>query len=499
MKMNLKFRLFFLLATNFILSPVAAQTQTIMARVVDAKTSEPVPYATIQFASNKGIIANDEGLFSFSLDDLSSTQDSVYISCMGYEKAALSIDSPLDSIISLTPKPIELNAVYLFDNELEVEDIIEKVRENLDQNYNREPVRQRLFLRQSNLNNVNKLDIEFKKSSIVELNEKFIDSVVSILPRKAAYYTESLCDYYKMPEESRLQIVKAAELYDKNNLGSTEELGERLETIFKENVKSNSYLKIKSGWFGQKVQVDSILAASEEEDAESAEKPKNEGFHSGKKYELGELYEQLFFREDSKLNFIDKYKRYEFVLKGYTAIDDQGVYVVQFAPKGSQDFQGTLFINIEDFAIMRLEYQNVNSLRRFKLLGLYYEEVLLKGTTIYGKTENGKYDLKFMDKVFGRKMGINRPLSVIEKNKYVKGRRKQNELALELDILNSNTEKVELVVFESDNISYGEIKNTEENKNIEATYLSQYDPHFWEGYDIMEPNQAIKAFSAAAR
>ena len=50
----------------------------------------------------------------------------------------------------------------------------------------------------------------------------------------------------------------------KTNSGSLEAMGERLENIFKENVKPDSYLKIKSGIFGTKMQLDSILDDTEE-------------------------------------------------------------------------------------------------------------------------------------------------------------------------------------------------------------------------------------------
>ena len=169
--------------------------QQTTARIVDAKTSEPIPYATIQFGTNKGIITNEEGLFSLRLEEIDSEQDSLYISSIGYEKTAIALSDELDSLILIQPKPIELSGVYLFNEELDVDEIIEKVKERLPENYNSEPVKQRLFFRVSDLNRLNRLNIDFKKSTIEELNEPFIDSVVSIIPRNAAYYTESLCKY----------------------------------------------------------------------------------------------------------------------------------------------------------------------------------------------------------------------------------------------------------------------------------------------------------------
>lgn len=483
----------------FLLASISIYGQSISSRVVDTKTNEGIPYATVQFAENRGIITNEEGRFSINLNPRLEQQDSIYISSMGYKKTAIHFKAALDSVIYIEPKAIELNEVYLFNNDLSVDEIIEKVKENLPINYNREPIKQRLFFRQSSLNTMTKLDIEFEKSTIEELNKKFLDSVISILPRNASYYTESLCDFYRKPDEHRLYIEKAAELYDKNNEGSMEALSAKLERIFKENVKPDSYLKIKSGWFGQKVELDSIFDSSDETAAieDELKDQGNKHFLSSKKNQLHDLYSELFYNDKTKLNFIDKSNRYEFRLKGFTAIEDEGVYVIAFDPKRSEDFRGTIYVNIEDFAIMRIDYENVNSLKRIKLLGFSYEEITYKGTTIFSKGSNNKYDLRFIDKVFGRKMGVRRPLSVIEKNKYVKGRRKQNELSMELDIINFNTEKYELVVFDSKLISTGEFSNSVENEAVKATYLSSYNPEFWEGYDIMEPNKAIREFTVS--
>ena len=111
------------------------------------------------------------------------------------------------------------------------------------------------------------------------------------------------------------------------------------------------------------------------------------------------------------------------------------------------------------------------------------------------KDATGAYSPRYIELADGSFFGVDRPLKVIEKNKHVKGRRKQNELSLQLDVQMSNVQKYELVVFDSETISEGAYESAEENKNVEATYLSKYDPNFWSGYTIMEPNAAIQAFT----
>jgi hypothetical protein len=114
---------------------------------------------------------------------------------------------------------------------------------------------------------------------------------------------------------------------------------------------------------------------------------------------------------------------------------------------------------------------------------------------LFGKDIGGTYSPRYIELEDGRQTGVDRPLNVIEKNKFVKGRRKQNELAIHMDIMATTLQKYELVVFNTETISQGEYDSAKENPNIKATYLSKYDPNFWQGYTIMEPNAAIQAFT----
>lgn len=472
--------------------------QTLNSKVVNEKTTEGIPYATIQFGENKGKITNDEGRFSLTLEELESAQDSIYISSMGYQKTAVGIRQGLDSVLYIKPKPIELSGVYLFNKELDADEIIEKMIARLPQNTNHDPIKQRYFLRQSIFGTIQKVDFGFEKSSIEELDKDLIDSIAAAIPTNSYHYSETLGDFYKTEKAYKVAVLKAAELYDKKDIGSFEDLGKRMETMFKQNVKPDSYLKIKSGIFSQKVQVDSILNDLEAEEAKELEKEIQADTISGvvdsQKHIFDELLSELYYQEDTKLNLIDKYRRYEFNLDGYAEIDDTGVYVIDFTPKRSADFKGKLYINIEDFAVMRIDFENLNNLRNFRLLGIFYRETLYKGSMRFTKLTNGKYDLKFADFSFGRWFRFDRPLDVIEKNKHVKGRRKQNELRLNIDFRMTNTNKWELVVFRTDMIDQAGFDSFKEDKSVKATYMARYNPEFWKGYSIMEPNAALREF-----
>lgn len=480
---------------------IQVTAQTVSSRLIDAKTKKGIPYATIEYSENQGVITNEEGRFSFLLDEKQKLLDSIYISSMGYEKTGFTLEQLQDSVIAIKSEAIKLSSVYVFDNELGVDEIIDRMKERLPKNVNTQPIKQRYFLRQSIFGTVQKVDLGFEKSSIEELNEELIDSIAKIIPRNSYHYTEALGDFYRTDKAYKANVLKAATLFNKSDVNSIEDLAQRMEAIFKSNVKPDSYLKIKSGIFSQKIQVDSVLQEVDAETEAAVEREIQSDTISelvdGQKHIFDELLSEIYYNEDSKLDLIEKTRKYEFELVGYTDIDDAGVYVIDFKPKGGADFKGRLYINIEDYAVMGIDFENLKNLKNFRLLGIYYRETLYKGTMRFAKLPNGRYDIRFIDFSFGRWFRLDRPLDVIEKNKNVKGRRKQNELRLNVDFQMANTNKWELVVFENNLIDQSEFEAFTEDKSVKATYMPSYNAEFWSGYNIMEPNQAIREFTVS--
>ncbi len=490
-------KLYFSLVLLVFFSANVLYGQSLTAKVTDAKTGKPVSFATVQTGEHQGLITNEEGIFTVQLDDLRHPQDSIYVSSMGYEKVGWVVTQPTDTVITLVPKTFELKQVFVSNTQIDVRDIIDSVKYHMARNYAMDLSKKKIFFRQSERNQMHKVDFGFQKSTIAELNKQLIDSIAGLVPRQSDYYKEVAGEFYGDYSTHKLHIDKAAELYDKSKDVSFDGLSDKLERIFKENVKPDSYLKIKSGIFGTKVQLDSIADASEDGEAikEEVEKKQTKHyFQQGIVDRVSELYEQLFFHEGTKLDMFDKSNRYRFTKRDYTFIDNEPVYIIDFEPKGKKDFKGTLYVNTSDFAVVRLEFDNVRPLRRFGLLGITFRQNVYRGKMLFAKELNGTYSPRYIELEDGSFFGVDRPLKVIEKNKHVKGRRKQNELSLELEVETSNVVKYELVVFDSEYISKERYDTAPENPEMEATYLSQYDPSFWQGHTIMEPNAAIQAF-----
>jgi len=79
--MYLKAYLLLLFSFNLVIS----NAQTFSARVLDMETKQPIPYATVETGLNQGLITNEDGEFTFLLENIKQPQDSIFVSYMGYE------------------------------------------------------------------------------------------------------------------------------------------------------------------------------------------------------------------------------------------------------------------------------------------------------------------------------------------------------------------------------------------------------------------------------
>ncbi|WP_339840597.1 carboxypeptidase-like regulatory domain-containing protein [uncultured Maribacter sp.] len=506
-------KLLFTLITVLVFNIFNSNAQNLSAFVLDSISKQAIPYATVQL-KEKGVITNEEGNFNFILNETIKESDTLIISSMGYETLSKPISEFTTNRIFLIPKAIELKEVIVSNKNYTADEIMDLVEDNLEKNYTDDLTKKRLFHRESSFDRWTKSDFKVKKSSIDILNQQFLDSVIATIPKNNSYYSEIVGDLYGnyTKETQKLDLLKASKLFDKSKDLDAEKLEEKFNEILKDNVKPGSYFKIKSGLFGTKVDADEVSQLFEDEidstdvaavNKKLEEKKKNKeeeqkNYANWKKGNLSTILNGLPTQEDTDLNFITKTRKYDFTLQEFTYLGNDAVYVISFQPSGSADFEGTLYVNSDDFAILQVDYTNVKPVKKFNLLGVSANQYLSKGKIIYSKGTTGFYGLRYLESENGTRIGLRRPLKIIEKNKIVKGRNKQNELSADLDFVFINVVKNEMIVFESENISQTTFDTFTENNAISPTYMPKYDPEFWKGYAIMEPNSAIKEFTSAS-
>lgn len=482
--------------------------QTFSSKLLDSETEKPIAFATIQFNSKTGVISNDDGEFNISITRHIKATDSLLISCLGYEEIRIPLIDYDNSTIYLKSQSFDLSEVLVTNKNYSIDEILDKIKEGLTTNYDSDYTKRKLFYRESYYTKMDKSEVNLEKSTIPEFNQPMIDSLIQIMPKNTSSHTEVLGELYGQitPESvQKMEILKACRLYDKSMDINMDNYEKRFNDIFKKYVKRDSYFKIKSGWFSVKEEIDSSLFGDKKEKVINetllAEQRKKDsirkiGFLHWKKMSIHKFENNNFIDKDNDLNFIHKSQRYEFTLADYAYIDQMFVYVIPFKPKRSEDFEGTMYVNTEDFAVVRVDYKNVKPLSSFSLLGISTKKYLKEGTIIFQKNENEKYTLKYRDESTGQRVGVKRPIKIVEKNKNVRGRRKQNELKGDIYFIVRNIDKSELIVFDSQTISKADYNDFKEKNLVTPERLNKYDPDFWKGYNIIEPNKAIKDFKA---
>ena len=473
----------------FLLFAVNLKAQSTSVKILDSISFAPIPFATVSFSNSSGIISDENGDFELIKNELND-EDSLFISSMGYKKVSYSLNRFNDSIIFLSPKPIELNNVIITNRKLTSQEIIEKIKAAITQNYQTDLSENKIFYRKEYNSTIEKFEINKFKSSIDNVNDLLIDSLLLNLPSENKSATEVLSYYYGNLEEDnqKINLIKSRETYKKDN-EILESLNSKLEESLKKSLKSNSYFKIRSGLlpfsgdleFDGLWDIDSTNQAALKK-ANDDEIKRKENFANSIKGRVSNIYSNLFYNDATDLDFILKSNRYEFSNPELNYLGNQLVYVMTFRPKGSKDYKGTLHINSDDFAIIRIDFKNVKSLFKLKLLGFSSDNYLVEGRMVFSKLDKKKYSLTYFQVSSGSKAGIDRPFKIIEKNKFVKGRRKQNQISFNLDFIVNSLNKVELRVFQSKSIDLNLYENLKEENKILPEYVDEFKTNFWEEF-----------------
>ncbi|MCH1558216.1 MAG: carboxypeptidase-like regulatory domain-containing protein [Flavobacteriaceae bacterium] len=480
---NIYFLLLILISFN-----IKAQSKKV--KIIDSISFEPVPFATIFFSNNNGIISDEDGLFEL-IPEQYSKKDSLFISSMGFEPKQFSLDIFNDSIIRLVPKTISLKNVVVTNNQLSSNEIIDSVKLYIDKNYNFNITQNKLFFRQEFNQELEKFKLNKFKSTIKDLNAESMDSMTNNLPKKSKNELESLSYYYVNSniDVPKIKLIKSRRTNDDNESDLSKSLGDKLEKSLRENLKSNSYFKIRSGWlpfsgdltFNGLWEIDSTnqdqLNKLKEEEVK-----RKENFSIGQKGRIQSVYLKSFFNPNSELNFILKSKNYIFSNSELTYLGNELVYVIECYPKRGDKYKGTIYVNSDDYAVVRIDYENIKPLSNFKLLGVSFSSNLEKGRMVFSKFENEKYSLSYYQNSRGNKISIKRPFKIIEKNKFVKGRKKQNQISAKLDFTSSSIYNTELQVFKVRSLDKVQFEEIDEKNQILPIYLKEFKKDFWEDF-----------------
>ena len=481
------FRNFFILIIFFSLTK-KINCQSLNVQIIDSVTTLPIPYTNIYFSNNNGFISDENGNFELIKSQLSQN-DSMHISTLGYKKSSFLIKDFNDTIIKLIQTPIKLSDVFLTNKKLNSEEIISKVVENINKNYEKEFTKNKIYLSRKSNTTTEKFIINKFKSSVPEINKTLIDSLLANLAKENNSGLETLAYYYRSFDDEfkkKIKIIKSRETYNKEG-EVLESINKKMEEAFKKELKPDSYFKIKSGIFGGDLEIEGL----EEVDSTNVESLKKfeekeikekDDFAQGQIWVINRIYNFLFFEKETPLNFILKPNKYNFSDPNINILGEDLVYKIEATPKGRAKYSAMLYINPDDFAVVRIDFRNIKPIYSIKLLGILVNIYLRDGKIIVSKFDNDKYSLSYAKINFGQRVGFDRPIKLIEKNKNMKGRRKQNEISFRMDLITDIRTRTELQVFESKKITKEIFENVDVKNEIMPEYLDEFKTNFWEEF-----------------
>ena len=89
----------------FFLLSYLVKSQELTGIILDETNNTPIPFSSIYLKSGKGVVSNEEGRFRLNINSV-NINDSLFISCMGYQTLRLYHYNVNDSIFYLSPKTI---------------------------------------------------------------------------------------------------------------------------------------------------------------------------------------------------------------------------------------------------------------------------------------------------------------------------------------------------------------------------------------------------------
>ncbi len=466
-------------------------SQSKRIKIIDSLSLESIPFASVYFSNNNGLISDEEGYFEL-IPEQFNTGDTLFVSSLGFKTKKIHLNFFRDSIIRLKQESITLKNVVVTNKQLTSLEIIKRVKQNLDYNYNKEISEYKLFFRQDYSQTNEEFALNKFKSSIKDLDSKVMDNVLDNLPKKSKSELESLSYYYlnKKEDTPKIKLIKSRRTNDDNASDLSKSLGKKLESSLKENLKSSSYFKIRSGWipFSLDLSINGLWEI-DSTDVDQIKKIKDEEIKRKENFARGQIgriqnvYMKSFLEPSSELNFILKSKNYIFSEPELLYLENDLVYVINCLPKKSDKFKGTLYINSEDFAVLRLDYENIKPLSKFKLLGISVSSNLEKGRMRFSKLGGEKYNLSYFQSTRGNTVSVKRPFKIIEKNKVVKGRNKQNQISAKLNFSTRSIYNKELQVFKIRKISSKEFEEINDENQVLPEYLKEFKTNFWDEFE----------------
>lgn len=481
-----------LLLLVLILTPFISFSQTATG-IVQEENSQPVSYATIQIGENYGVVTNEDGQFSIDTSKFKET-DLATISFIGYRSLLLTVQELRDQeVFTLSKDLMTLDQVFLTNKKFTPEELLEKVIAYRDTNYTKEPTKRKVFLRNSTVEMPQKADFEFKRSSLLSKSKlkqinKEMESKESIIKGSwSNNYKETLAEYYSSDNSSKTNPLKSTILINKNKDVSADNLNKEMMDVIKSHLSTDRTYKVKSGLIP-------VADSLEIESAEDEKKPLSKDLNSNIDMIVNK---SNIYR--SSLDFIYEPKKYSYSLESASNFDNEIVYKLSFIPESrSAKYEGNLYINAQDFSIMKMEYKIVEGKDGSKmnlklLLGVKFVEQEANYLITYKKDSvSNKYRPSLIKTHSQTYVYLNRPMKFTQNKIDEDEDKKMLKFNIMVETISKSDQ--ELFFLDLEPIVATTFEQFEQPENYEIQYLKAYDASLWKDYNIIAPINALKEY-----
>lgn len=468
------------------------EIEEIKGSIIDIDSKAGLPYASIYVLhKNKGAISNEKGYFSINITNLDKT-DTLRFQYIGYKTKNITIGE-LDSsgIVNLKEEIFNLSETFVFGNKLNAEEIVKNVLKNKETNYKKTTTKNQTFIRERYSSDFDKIKLHYKKSSFDELDRDLLKLVEEKVPRNTTSYSDFLGNlFFSANDEDsitfKIDPIRTVSLKEKD-IAELKQVETIFENIFT-NTKEKEYWKVKSGIFGQKIDMDDNEAKKD-----SLEENERRTKHFSRRIKYRLKYSLLDNKDDWE--FLYSTGKYKYTLAGGTRVGGEDVYIIDFISKNSGDFIGRIYVSMSTYALIRADYEYApeKTGRDFHLLGVGYTEDQYSGSIYFEKKDN-TYELKYFSKKEGSYVTFDRSIALLKKRKRFLFDKTLNEAKVGVELSLRSEQSFELLVLNHEEISDEQFSNFEEKSKMEIVYVDQFDDKFWKGYSIIEPTKQMREY-----
>ena len=457
----------------------------------DHNSRQPLMYASIfVINSNTGVISNEQGQYAIDISSF-RLQDSIRFQYMGYQIKDVAISELLHSAdVYLEENIINISETLIFGSEQDPDFIVQQVLLYADSNYHKDYSASEVFVRKRDESDLLLFNLDYKKSTISEIDQDAIAMAQQKMPRHSTSYTDFLGEMLSSPEKTdslriKIKPKKVVSLNDKD-ITEIDQLAQVFEDAFKKT-DSLEYWKIKTGIIGGKLGLDfqdTTLNLQEDEIAVM-------DFATNLYYDLNDYQ----FDKEDMWDFLHKPSRYSFTLVGGTRLQGQDIYIIDFVPKNKGLYEGRLYIGLSSYALLRADFQYAEGKhgRNFKLMGVSFKEEEYKISVNFEKADE-RYHLKYFSFKKVSSFGIDRKLALLKKRKKPLFDKTLLELKGAIDMQVRSQQSFECLLLSYEDISPWDYHHFEQSKKMKVIYVEQFDDSLWQGYDILEPTKQMRDY-----